>query len=118
MTTFDSRDWVDRMFLTPEKTPLEVLVKDTSEETNFFNVSLPRDSIPFLVDFCAEANGNHELKGEHIIILGGARATRSSLGRLYIPIKQLPKFVEYVTQLNNFLQENAGRLVEEARSSG
>jgi hypothetical protein len=105
------------MFLSPDKSPLEVLVKDASEETNFFAVSTPRDSIPFLVDFCTDSTGSHELKGEHVVILGGARVTRSSLGRLYVPVSQFSKFVEYVTHLNTFLQNNSERLIQEVRDS-
>ncbi len=117
MTVFDSRDWVDRMFRAADGTPLEVLVKDASTETSVATVSIPKDCIPFLVDFCANADTSHELKGETVVILGGSRVSRSSLGRLYVPVSQFGKFTECVNHLNTFLQQNSERLIQESRDS-
>lgn len=115
----DTRSWVDRMFIDngPDgESPLEIVVHDCCESQNLGSVDVVHNTISLLVDFASETSGKNMLRGEHVLVLGGNRHTRSGLGRLWVPVSQLPQLINYLQQLKYHLDQELPLLVEQVRA--
>jgi hypothetical protein len=117
----DSRSWTDKMFLDRQpdgsNVTLEVVAHDCNQNANFVDIDVVHNTISLLVDFAADAQSKHSLKGEHVLVVGGNRPTRSGLGRLWVPASQLPTLIAHLQSLNSFLDSNLDNIVGRVRSN-
>jgi hypothetical protein len=115
----DTRNWVDRMFTNAGPgglVPLEIIAHDCSDSPNLGGVDVIHNTISLLVDFASNTESKNMLRGEHVLVLGGNRPARSGLGRIWVPVSQLPNFITYLQQLQAYLDRELPSLVEQVRA--
>lgn len=115
----DTRSWVDRMFTdwsANGKVPLEVVAHDCIDNQNLSSVTPIPNTISLLVDMAASTSSKLQLKGEHVLVIGGNRPARSGQGRVWVPASQLGDFIEYLQALKAHLDQELPGLVEQVRA--
>ena len=115
----DARNWVDRMFVDPGSegnVPIEIVAHDSCENPNLGGVDIVHNTISLLVDFASATDSKNILRGEHVLVLGGNRPARSGLGRIWVPASQLPQLINYLQQLNSYLDQELPSLVGQVRA--
>jgi hypothetical protein len=115
----DPRSWVDKMFTDVGQgglEPLDVVAHDCSNDSTLNGVNVVHNTISLLVDFASNTSTKNMLKGEHVLVLGGNRKTRSGLGRLWVPVNELDKLIGYLQQLKVHLNQDLPGIVERVRA--
>ena len=115
----DSRTWVDKMFVDisgGEKSPIPIVAHDCSLNPNLGSIDVIHNTISLLVDFAANTDSKHVLGGEHVLVLGGNRPARAGLGRIWVPVSQIPSFIEYMQNLKEYLDRELPGLVEQVKA--
>lgn len=113
----DTRDWVESMFFDHEPTTgnhqaLQIKAQDASKLSRLGDIKTETNCIPLLLRFGAAVDEyNGKLKGEDVLVLGGARSGKAGQGKLYIPLSQVEGFVDNIKALTEAVEAELPKLL-------